>query len=380
MKVLFIGDYVSIHQKAFCDAMYEHLKDKFVFMATTRISEARRQMGWVDYTKNVPYSVYNKDFSKTEIWSFVKQFDFVILGSSHEKRITALLKRKLVFYYQERPLKSGVKELLKPKRMWSLLQMKLRQSRNTHLLAASAFCYEDYKKLGCFKNRAWKWGYFIDPICNSYVPRIHQKTRILWTGRMIALKRCELMIEGAKFLQENHCDFVLDIIGSGEDEQKLKELVELYHLNDKVNFLGRKSNQEVRAHMQNADIFVATSDQHEGWGVVINEAMSAGCCVVASNAMGAAPFLIRHKKNGILFESENELELNKALLTLVRDKSYREKLGREALRTMNQQWSPNNAAKRLILLGESILNYTQEEFAKQDKDSPCSRADSKSDC
>lgn len=377
MKVLFISDYISIHQKAFCDAMYDILKENFVFMATTQISEARRKMGWVDYTKEVPYSVYNCVFSKEEIRVFVEQFDFIILGSSHEKRIDNLLKRKLVFYYQERPLKKGMKELLKPKRLWTLLYARMRQNKNAHLLAASAYCYVDYKKLGCFKNRAWKWGYFIEPICNSYIPRDHQKTRILWVGRMIAWKHCEMMIEGARFLREKQCDFVLDVIGDGEEKHSLQKLVKFYQLEDYINFLGNKSNQEVREYMQNADIYVATSDKHEGWGVVINEAMSAGCCVVASDAMGSAPFLIQHKINGILFESENQLELNDAICDLVQKRELQEKMGRAALYTMNHQWSPANAARQLLSLGENILECTQEEFAEREKNGPCSRTDSK---
>ena len=102
MRVLFLSDYVSIHQKAFCDAMYDALKEKFTFMATTRVSEARKQMGWSDYTAQVPYAVYNTDFSNGEIEKFVDGFDFIILGSSHEKRVNGVLRKKLVFYYQER--------------------------------------------------------------------------------------------------------------------------------------------------------------------------------------------------------------------------------------------------------------------------------------
>ena len=301
MRVLFLSDYVSIHQKAFCDAMYGALKENFTFMATTRVSEVRKQMGWSDYTKQVPYAVYNTDFTNEEIKKYVDGFDFIILGSSHEKRVNGILRKKLVFYYQERPLKKGARELLKPKRAWAILQMVLRQTKKTHLLAASAYCYADYSKLGCFKNRAWKWGYFIEPICKVYRPREGAVARILWVGRMIEWKHCEMMIESARVLQQNGYDFELDLIGGGEEEEELKTIVQKYKLTEKVNFLGKKSNEDVREYMKRADIFVATSDKREGWGVVVNEAMSAGCCVVASDAMGAAPFLIRQRGNGMLF-------------------------------------------------------------------------------
>jgi len=64
-----------------------------------------------------------------------------------------------------------------------------------------------------------------------------------------------------------------------------------------VSLLGNLPNEEVLQMMRESHIFIFTSDRGEGWGVVLSEAMANGCTVVASNKIGAAPFLVKHKKN-----------------------------------------------------------------------------------
>ena len=63
--------------------------------------------------------------------------------------------------------------------------------------------------------------------------------------------------------------------------------------------------------------FIFTSDRGEGWGVVLSEAMANGCTVVASNKIGAAPFLVKHKKNGLLFQSGSIKSLYKAVKFII---------------------------------------------------------------
>ena len=44
-----------------------------------------------------------------------------------------------------------------------------------------------------------------------------------------------------------------------------------------------------------------TSNQEEGWGVVVNEAMNSGCVVIGSNLAGSVPYLIENGKNGLIY-------------------------------------------------------------------------------
>ena len=69
--------------------------------------------------------------------------------------------------------------------------------------------------------------------------------------------------------------------------------------------------------MRNHDIFIFTSDRQEGWGAVLNEAMDSGSTVVASDAIGSSPFLIKDGQNGFLFKSENHKSLYQKVAYLI---------------------------------------------------------------
>lgn len=77
------------------------------------------------------------------------------------------------------------------------------------------------------------------------------------------------------------------------------------HLSEYVTFAGFKKPEQVREYMENADIFLFTSDYGEGWGAVLNEAMNSCMAVVADCGIGAAPFLLKPGKNGMVYPDGN---------------------------------------------------------------------------
>lgn len=372
MKIAFISDYVSIHQKSFCDEMFRCLGDDFTFIATTVIREERIKMGWVDFTSQVDYAVHASNFSEEEFRRFLEQYEVIVIGSSHKNNVQDIINKKIVFYYQERPLKKGVRDLLNLKRLLPLSKMIIRQKYEPQLLAASAFAYSDYKKIGCFYGRAWKWGYFIEPITKQYIPRNNEILTILWVGRFLPLKHCEMVLKAAKEIKEKNITARFVIIGTGVEENNLKLYVEQNDLQDIVQFVGSLPNNEVRERMKRADVFLFTSDKNEGWGVVLNEAMSAGCCCIASDAIGSAPFLIVNDENGILFKCGDQASLNESLLRVIRDDEFRVMIGCNAVETMNNTWSPRNAAENLILLTQCLLSKNNAMINKLIERGPCS--------
>ena len=139
---------------------------------------------------------------------------------------------------------------------------------------------------------------------------------------------------------------------------------------DCVSMLGSFPNEQLLRMMQEYHIFAFTSDRGEGWGVVLNEAMGNGCTVVASNRIGAAPFLIKNRINGLLFESGNVQSLYEQVLTLIDDREIRESLAIQAYHTIREEWSPSKAAENFIRLANGIILNSIPQII----DGPCSKA------
>jgi glycosyltransferase involved in cell wall biosynthesis len=146
------------------------------------------------------------------------------------------------------------------------------------------------------------------------------------------------------------------MVGSGELDNKLKGLVSQYGLTDNVVFHGFQVPAKVREFMEEADIFMFTSNYLEGWGAVLNESMNSGCAVVAGHGIGAVPYLIRNGRNGFVFKNNNLNEFRNEVLALCSDEKLRKELGVNAYNTIVNEWNPKEAADRLYQFSKGLLN------------------------
>ncbi len=93
------------------------------------------------------------------------------------------------------------------------------------------------------------------------------------------------------------------IIGDGPLQN---ECIKLSKLNPKIELLGRLPNNVAKAKMAEYDYLVLPS-LYDGWGAVVNEALSAGTRVLCSNACGAS-ILIDGETRGCSFNNENAVK------------------------------------------------------------------------
>ena len=172
------------------------------------------------------------------------------------------------------------------------------------MLCASAYAANDLNLIFAYPNKKFKWGYFtkvkeID-IKQIIAQKPIERIELLWTARFIHLKHPELAVKFAFELKKKGYKFHLNMIGAGEMFDFIKKLIKKMKLQDCIDILPGMPNSEVHKYMKKTNIFLFTSNRREGWGAVLNEAMSNGCAVVASHAIGAVPFLINHQKNGLI--------------------------------------------------------------------------------
>ena len=175
----------------------------------------------------------------------------------------------------------------------------------------------------------------------------------------------------AERLKQDNVIFQMNIIGTGELEGQMRNLLKQKGLSDCVQMLGAMPPEKVREHMEAADIFIFTSDFNEGWGVVLNEAMSSGCAVVASHAIGSVPFLLRDGDNGMIYRNGDMDDLYLKIRTLIGDGVLRQKLGMAAYHTLAGTWNAEVAADRFLKLCDAL----QQGHATPFVDGPCSKAE-----
>ena len=116
--------------------------------------------------------------------------------------------------------------------------------------------------------------------------------RVLWVGRLLNWKRVDTIIRavGEIATRPTLPDVILDIYGSGPEENHLKKMASKY--GDVVKFHTPVPIDKVRKLMRGHDVYVLASNGYEGWGAVVSEALEEGMRVIGSYEAGASATML----------------------------------------------------------------------------------------
>ncbi len=369
-KVVMVSNYINHHQIPFCEAMYRNLNGEFVFIQTQPMEQERVAMGWQDGVE-LPYlKCYYEDPKLCS--RLVMESPLVIFGGvDDESYIEGRLQSgKPVIRYSERLYKEGQWKAISPRGLLKKYKDHTRyRYGQVYLLCAGAYVPSDFHIVRAYPGKMLKWGYF--PATRHYdVDKLmadKKPATILWAARFLDWKHPETALACAHYLKNKGLSFQMRIVGDGQMHPLVDALMKEYDLADCVTLLGYRTPDEVRALMEETDIYLATSDRKEGWGAVINEAMNSGCAVVADHMMGAAPYLIQHGQNGFVYQDGKPKMLFETVEKLLNDRQECQKIGRQAIHTIETEWNADVAAKRLLQFcrQKDLLSDMDEETVMQ---------------
>ncbi|CAO6124620.1 RfaG Glycosyltransferase [Candidatus Pelagibacterales bacterium] len=188
---------------------------------------------------------------------------------------------------------------------------------------------EFYKYYGVKKNKIFRAPYSIDDnFFKKNIVRNKQKWKknnnisnqakiFLFVGKLIKRKRVLDLIKVAQSKKLNNNSYFL-IIGDGPLKKKLLQKINNLKLNN-ISILGFKSQNQLRFYYSLADVLILPSE-YETWGLVINEAMSAGVPCIVSDSCGAAKDMIIKYKTGFQYKNGNINQLIKLINLIINNK------------------------------------------------------------
>ena len=150
------------------------------------------------------------------------------------------------------------------------------------------------------------------------------KIRCLAVARLVERKGLGDLIQAIATLERGR--YELEILGSGPDERKLKDLAFNLGVSREVIFGGSVSRNEIPGRYRAADIFTLASWE-EAFGNVFAEAMASGLPIVGST-VGGIPELVEHGRNGYLVPPREPRALAAAIRLLADNPDLRAEMGR----------------------------------------------------
>jgi len=176
-----------------------------------------------------------------------------------------------------------------------------------------------------------------------------KKKQILWCGRLLfSQKRPDRILWVWKKLQDRLPDWNLVIVGDGPFSEQMRQLSKRLSL-ERIEFAGFK---DPVPYYKESSIFCMTSN-HEGWGLVLTEAMQYGCVPVAFDSFESIHEIISDGKTGYLVSPFDINRMAEKVWSLAMDKKIAT-YAKESQMSMSNL-TPNKIAKMWTTLFYEIL-------------------------
>jgi len=140
------------------------------------------------------------------------------------------------------------------------------------------------------------------------------KTYIVSIGRLVKRKGYKYLIESIATLPT---EIELLLIGDGPEEERLRRLADDLGVLSRIEFLGHVSEKNKFNYLDKSSVFVMSS-LHEGFGIVLQEAMQVGLPIVTTDTGGQTD-LVEDDVHGRIVSAKDPNALSRAILEVLED-------------------------------------------------------------
>ncbi len=170
---------------------------------------------------------------------------------------------------------------------------------------------------------------FANSIERISIPGLIEGDYVLMTlSRLASWKRIDRAISALPCIIEKHPNTKLVIVGYGEEEANLKKLAKELNVSDHTIFVGQIKHHESFSYISKATVFLSLYDL-SNLGNPLFEAMRCGKPIVTID-VGDTSNVIKNEENGVLLNSGDKELVADAVIRLLDNKSFADKLGENA--------------------------------------------------
>jgi len=355
----------SPHQSPLANAMVKKLgDDQYRYVAREPMTEMRRGVGWPD-DPNADW--FLGEWGKEDVARQALRGTSVLMSGIKDVRLFCEREGmgKLTIYTSERWFKPriGIFRLFLPRYFWAAWQFVdlLRNGNKMYYFPMGIHAARDMARLcglfaGDFRclfrapkldfekkagGRIWvekeprdvknarryclgkmrMWGYYVEsskfdalPVQEASKSKLG-KVKVLWVGRLLNWKGVDTIVRAVgehanlRRIDSSLPTITLNVYGVGPEEDRLKKMAASY--NDIIKFYPPVPIAEVRRLMREHDVYVLASNDYEGWGAVVCEALEEGMKVIGTYEAGSSATVLPESR---LFHSGDWRKLRKLLV------------------------------------------------------------------
>lgn len=164
------------------------------------------------------------------------------------------------------------------------------------------------------------------------------KLSFVFVGSLSGRKAAWDIIQAIKNMPETN----LTIIGDGEQRKLIEKDISKYGLKN-IRLLGTRNNSEILQLIVDKDVFIMSS-HYDGWGAVVNEALTCGLYVICTDKSGVKDLLANNNR-GIIYKAGDILQLRKCIQLCYKKASDIQKTRKERMK-----WAESNIDGKTIAI------------------------------
>lgn len=302
MNLLFFQYCVSPHQMPYIKLLstLPNVEELIVISPYTDLGE-RKDMGWHVGDYGVKTIIAPSD---NEVRALLERFDnketwCLFSGINAFKEVANWMKMSLKYDVRRGVITEPPRTYIYP--LWMhWIRFALKDWRYVKYFDRFYIMGDEY--VSYYQMWSKKWHVIPFMYCTDWKERTmpvpsSKKLRLLFVGELCHRKNVGLLLDAIKGNEKTETG----IVGDGDEREML--MTKARENGDNVTFYGSKPMEEVANIMQQYDVLVLPSRQ-DGWGAVVNEALTLGLYVICSDQCGAK-FLLRDESRGMIFRSES---------------------------------------------------------------------------
>lgn len=173
------------------------------------------------------------------------------------------------------------------------------------------------------------------------------KFHLTYIGYLSARKNVTRLLEIVKDLKMTRNDFILDVVGDGDDKPNLEKFVQMNGLSEFVCFHGFRQKAEIPVYLAKSSCFLFQTD-FDIWGLVLNEAMAAGLPCLSSANAGATIDLIKEGETGFVIDFANKSEAVRRISWVLDNPEEAKRIGEKAKSFIDKEASLHVSAAGFV--------------------------------
>jgi glycosyltransferase involved in cell wall biosynthesis len=323
-------DYLKLHT---WNAVQSKLEQKITYVVTDLENLGRKRQGWptddLSDLDIIPMRIKGWWQPSTKIlrenpdalhvfwgfWSDRRLFFLIMYALAHGRKTAVLSEHystsPVGYMVEENPFVANLKVFLRPLLYRFAAALLGYLSKNTQLcifplsLQSLDQCFES----GFPQNTLFPFGCFVPRINISQHAAKSKHLRLIFVGALLKRKGLDIACKALQKINRDGVKAILDVYGSGDPALFISKV------SDSVSYKGVIEAGKAQTVIAQYDALLLPS-RHDGWGVVVNEALLQGIPVIASDQVGAK-CLVEASGAGIVFKNEDVNDLAAQLNQLI---------------------------------------------------------------